>query len=268
VLTRLVLPILAALVVWLAGNAQAHAADRVIKPVGRDAAPAPTPVPVHKLGSRLLRQGMAGTDVRALQFFLGNLQLSTAAVDGIFGPATRRSVVAFERSRHMAVVDGRVQRHEAHRIKSAARRKMASGQFVFPVAGPHNFGGPGSAFGAPRAGHTHQGQDIMAACGTPLVAAQGGTVKANKYQASAAGYYLVIHGAVNGEDYVYAHMIAPSTALVGTPLAAGQQIGLVGKTGDATGCHLHFEMWTVPGWYSGGHPYDPLPSLLAWDAYS
>ena len=48
----------------------------------------------------------------------------------------------------------------------------------------------------------------------------------------------------------------------------GQPIGEVGDTGDADGCHLHFEMWSAPGWYTGGAPIDPLPSLKAWDAYS
>ena len=46
----------------------------------------------------------------------------------------------------------------------------------------------------------------------------------------------------------------------------GQSIGDVGMTGDATACHLHFEMWGGPGWYTGGAPIDPLPFLKAWDA--
>src|ERR1043166_8277933 len=46
----------------------------------------------------------------------------------------------------------------------------------FPVAGVHTFGGPSARFGAPRTGHTHQGQDIMAAQGTPVIAPHAGQV--------------------------------------------------------------------------------------------
>src|SRR5688500_5049595 len=45
----------------------------------------------------------------------------------------------------------------------------AAGSFVFPVQGTHNYGGAGSGFGAGRGGRAHQGQDVFAACGTPLV---------------------------------------------------------------------------------------------------
>jgi murein DD-endopeptidase MepM/ murein hydrolase activator NlpD len=43
---------------------------------------------------------------------------------------------------------------------------------------------------------------------------------------------------------------------------------VVGQTGDATACHLHFEEWSSPGWYSGGRPFDPLADLKSWDSYS
>jgi murein DD-endopeptidase MepM/ murein hydrolase activator NlpD len=138
---------------------------------------------------------------------------------------------------------------------------------LFPVRGAHNFGQAAARFGAGRAGHIHQGQDVLARCGTPEIAARGGVVKAKKYQ-SAAGYYLIIDGAGTGTDYGYMHMAAPSAYNVGDRVYTGDQIGVVGDTGDATACHLHFEEWSAPGWYSGGHPFDPLADLRAWDAYS
>jgi len=138
---------------------------------------------------------------------------------------------------------------------------------VFPVKGRHNYGGSGARFGAARSGHTHQGQDVMSSCGTRLVAARGGVIKAKAYQSN-AGYYLVINGQGTGVDYAYMHMARPSAYDEGDRVRTGDQIGVVGDTGDATACHLHFEEWNAPGWYSGGRPFDPLADLRAWDAYS
>ncbi|MEA2410756.1 MAG: hypothetical protein QOC77_1317 [Thermoleophilaceae bacterium] len=138
---------------------------------------------------------------------------------------------------------------------------------LFPVRGRHNYGSAAARFGAGRSGHTHQGQDVMAACGTPLRAARGGVVKAKKYHA-AAGNYLVIDGAGTSVDYGYMHLRTPSPYQVGDRVHTGDQIGVVGETGDATACHLHFEEWSGPGWYSGGSPFDPLADLKAWDSWS
>jgi murein DD-endopeptidase MepM/ murein hydrolase activator NlpD len=139
--------------------------------------------------------------------------------------------------------------------------------YAFPILGPHDYGGPEGRFGAARAGHTHEGQDVMAACGTPLIAARGGTVQYSSYQ-SAAGNYLVIDGKGTGMDFMYAHLAEPSPLRTGEPVRTGQPIGIVGQTGDATACHLHFEIWIPPGWYEGGSPIDPLPFLERWDRYS
>jgi len=138
---------------------------------------------------------------------------------------------------------------------------------VFPVRGPHDYGEGGAAFGADRAGHVHEGQDVMADCGTPLVAARGGIVVMRARQAL-AGNYLVIQDPITGQSNMYAHLREPASVRRGQRVETGQPIGVVGDTGDASACHLHFELWASPGWYRGGTPIDPLPTLKAWDRLS
>jgi hypothetical protein len=137
---------------------------------------------------------------------------------------------------------------------------------VFPVRGPHNFGGPENRFGAPREGHIHQGQDILTAEGTPDVVPLAGTISSTANQPGGAGYYVVEH-TTYGFDFMFAHCEAGSfTVTAAEAVPAGQQICKAGQTGDATAPHLHFEMW-VGGWQAaGGHPIDPLPYLQAWEA--
>jgi hypothetical protein len=139
--------------------------------------------------------------------------------------------------------------------------------YAFPILGTHDFGDAGGRFGASRAGHTHEGQDVMAGCGTPLIAARGGRVQYSGYH-SAAGNYLVIDGKGTGYDMAYMHLLEPSPLQEGMTVRTGEPVGVVGQTGDATACHLHFEMWAAPGWYEGGSPIDPLPYLERWDRYS
>jgi murein DD-endopeptidase MepM/ murein hydrolase activator NlpD len=139
--------------------------------------------------------------------------------------------------------------------------------YAFPILGSHEFGMGAGRFGAGRSGHTHQGQDVMAACGTPLIAARGGTVQFAGYQ-YAAGNYVVIDGKGTPNDFMYAHLAEPSPLHSGDTVRTGQPIGIVGDTGDATACHLHFEIWGAPGWYEGGAPFDPLAELEKWDRYS
>jgi murein DD-endopeptidase MepM/ murein hydrolase activator NlpD len=143
--------------------------------------------------------------------------------------------------------------------------QSAAAGAVFPVAGPHNFGGPENRFDAPRSGYVHQGQDVLTAEGTPVLAPMAGAILNTSYQAAGAGYYAVEHTGV-GFDFMFAHCQAGSLAVVaGQAVAAGGKLCRAGQTGDATAPHLHFEMW-VGGWQAaGGYPIDPLPYLQAWD---
>jgi murein DD-endopeptidase MepM/ murein hydrolase activator NlpD len=128
---------------------------------------------------------------------------------------------------------------------------------VFPVRGPHSFW---DGFGA---GRGHQGADIGAACGTPLVAALPGRVSHRAYQ-SAAGNHVVIDVEGVNADIAYMHMARPALVRPGQVVSAGQTLGYVGETGRASGCHLHFEYW-IGAWWAGGTPVDPEPYLREWD---
>jgi peptidoglycan LD-endopeptidase LytH len=118
---------------------------------------------------------------------------------------------------------------------------VASGAFVCPVQGPHSFS---DDFGAPRSGgRTHQGNDIFAPRGTPVVTPVTGDVvdRGN----SLGGLAVHITGA-DGTLYYGAHL--SGYAATGH-LAAGTVIGYVGNTGDAAGgpTHLHYEIHQPDG---------------------
>ena len=140
---------------------------------------------------------------------------------------------------------------------------------IFPVQGFHTYGGEDARFGAGRTGHTHEGQDVTAARGTPVVAPVAGTVLFTQYQASAAGEYIVLH-ADDGRDMFFAHCVRRSTVVKPDQrVSPGGRLCDVGSTGDSTGPHLHFEIWP-DGWRQIKHtrPIDPLAQLRAWDGLS
>ncbi len=124
---------------------------------------------------------------------------------------------------------------------------------VFPVRGSHQYW---AGFGD---GRGHQGADVGAACGTPLVAVAAGTITKSEYHPR-AGNYLIIDLKRSDQDLAYMHMVEPTPLKVGTPVSAGTVVGNVGDTGNASGCHLHFELWEGE-YYEGGAPVDPIPFL-------
>ena len=140
---------------------------------------------------------------------------------------------------------------------------------AYPVAGPHGLRGAVGEFAAPRSGgRTHEGFDVTAACGTRLLAAQGGWVRKVADDPPLKGHYVVIRGRGTGHDYLYAHLPRPSPLRAGERVRTGQRIGVVGRSGNAasTPCHLHFEIW--PRGHGRGRPIDPGPMLRRWDRWS
>jgi murein DD-endopeptidase MepM/ murein hydrolase activator NlpD len=135
-----------------------------------------------------------------------------------------------------------------------------------PIKGPHGGRGPVGEFGAARnGGRIHQGFDATARCGTPLIAARGGTVVRRRFHPTLDGNFVVISGRKEGRTYRYSHLIRPAEVQKGERVFTGQVVGHVGRTGNAasTPCHLHFEIRT-----RGGRFLDPEPFLRAWSRYS
>ncbi|HUB99194.1 MAG TPA: M23 family metallopeptidase [Solirubrobacterales bacterium] len=136
---------------------------------------------------------------------------------------------------------------------------------VFPVQGSHGARGYIGEFGAPRSGgRTHEGFDVVAACGTPLVAVRNGRVREVGYDPVLYGNYLLIHGEGEDRSYFYAHLPRPALVKQGEWVWEGERVGSVGETGNAisVGCHLHFEI------HVHGVPVNPEPELQRWDRYS
>jgi murein DD-endopeptidase MepM/ murein hydrolase activator NlpD len=135
----------------------------------------------------------------------------------------------------------------------------------FPVRGQHFERGAIGLFGAPRSGgRTHEGFDVVAACGTPLAAARGGRVVKSVYDPVLYGNLLIVRSGATHRDYWYAHLARRSRFGRGARVRTGERIGRVGATGNArtVGCHLHFEI------HAHGRPLDPARELHAWDRWS
>jgi murein DD-endopeptidase MepM/ murein hydrolase activator NlpD len=137
-------------------------------------------------------------------------------------------------------------------------KRLMSDMFVFPVLGRTVIGGP---FGAARADTgVHEGNDLFANFGTPVVAVADGTVE-NVGSLVISGNRLWVY-ADTGDQFFYAHLSAFSPAAIDhAHVTAGTVLGYVGNTGDAepTPPHLHFEIHP-----NGGAAVDPHPFLVAW----
>ena len=143
-------------------------------------------------------------------------------------------------------------------IRPDTKAELLSGQYVFPVVGGAAFS---DDFGGPRADTGfHQGIDLFAANGAPLVAVHDGTLFRVGWN-RLGGWRLWLDDG-QGNYFYYAHLSAYSDIAVdGAQVHTGDVIGYMGDSGDAKGTpfHLHFEMHPDGGW-----AVPPIAYVSAW----
>jgi murein DD-endopeptidase MepM/ murein hydrolase activator NlpD len=222
----------------------------VLLPLGRDAASAPEVLTGER---RVLVLRVAGTWVAVLGIPLdaatGRASLSVERG----GQSTRVDYEILPKSyalQRLRVAPAQVDLSAADLARSQAERaRLASALNTFTDQAPASLrlrapvaGRRSSSFGLRRVFNAeprvpHAGMDIAAALGTPVLAAAAGTVR------EAGNFFFTGNTVVldHGEGFVtlYGHL-ERIDARLGARVAAGEQIGAVGRTGRATGPHLHF----------------------------
>ena len=136
-------------------------------------------------------------------------------------------------------------------IRTSAPTSYSGGTFKWPVIGGNNYISQYFRRG-------HYGLDVAADYGSPVVAAAGGTVLSSGWKSNGGGYQVwIAHG--SGLYTTYNHLSAVTVG-AGKSVGRGQQVGRVGRTGYATGPHLHLEVWVGSIW-NGGYRVNPLKYL-------
>lgn len=137
-------------------------------------------------------------------------------------------------------------------VPAAAAGSTSASGFIRPVPGTMN-----STFGwryhpIYHYMKLHAGDDFPVACGTPVQAAQSGTVLDTTFNSQAGNKVILSHGVRDGKVITTSyHHLQGFAVSPGQHVEQGQTVGYVGTTGSSTGCHLHFEV------HEDGTPVDP-----------
>lgn len=145
---------------------------------------------------------------------------------------------------------------------------FGAGELIVPVRGVR-VGALVDTWGAARAeGRTHQGNDIMAPAGTPVLAARDGAI-VRFFDSARGGITIYQYDLAEKYVFYYAHLQSRAPGLAeGQQVRQGQVIGYVGSTGNATTPHLHFEIQRLDAdkkWYHA-ESVNPYPYLLNGEA--
>ncbi len=138
----------------------------------------------------------------------------------------------------IASIEAAIRQQQAA-LDEASRKVYGGGQFVWPAPKYTRISDDYGMRLHPTLGvqMMHNGIDMAAPSGSPILAAADGTVIAAAYSASMGNYIMIDHGSDIITVYMHASALNVS---VGQDVSAGDRIGSVGSTGRSTGPHLHF----------------------------
>lgn len=128
-------------------------------------------------------------------------------------------------------------------------------QWVLPTTGFHISVWFGEAGPYWASGH-HTGIDFATACGTPVVAVADGVISDAGYDIGGWAYGNQIRLRLSNGDEVWYNHLSHIGVSTGQTVSKGETLGLVGETGNAYGCHLHFEYRRASDLHTA---VDPLP---------
>lgn len=189
-------------------------------------------------------------------------QLHAAKAPDDLGPKTARAVARRYGSDPAGEVSTAMVMERAKAWRLLGTIPMPGhGELERPVDAP--IGGCGY-FGCPRPGHLHNGDDFLAPAGTPVHAADVGTVAFVQTPAQSGGYGNFVclqHRPHLATCYAHLSVVEPQIT-AGAHVRRGQVLGLVGSTGSSTAPHLHFEVREGPATCQQC-AVDPMPLLSA-----
>jgi septal ring factor EnvC (AmiA/AmiB activator) len=176
---------------------------------------------------------LAGSEelLRDLEVEERHLEAESREIAALARRASRAEASA--RASAAAAVAQPAQSTQATTTAASAPAPASGGGWTWPASGPVT-----SEYG-PRWGRTHEGVDIGAGTGAPVVAARAGRVSFAGRMGGYGNLVMVDHG--GGIVTAYAHMSAFAVSN-GASVSAGQRVGSIGCSGSCTGPHLHFEV--------------------------
>lgn len=221
--------------------------------------------PTEPARLRILKEGLSGADVTALQKQLASRRIKVT-VDGEYGPGTRKAVRIQQRrfnvrANGVASVGFQKRLGLTPSFRGVASQATVGARYLreFPVLGKYTYI---DDYGFPRPQGRHDGNDLIAPKGTPVVAVADGTIQRVTPIETSRGGISIWQLDEQGNTFFFAHLAGIVKGIsAGTPVRVGQKIGTVGDTGDARGGvhHLHFEIH--PGDGPSINPFTELQAL-------